>query len=259
MSIITLTTDHGLKDFTVSAIKGSIFKEFAEAKIIDISHDVPKFDIMQAAFILRNAYKHFPKGTVHIVGVMPFETTDISHLAIYHEDQYFIAADNGVFSLLFDVTPKKIIQLNILSAEDDAFGPTRDVFVKAACHIARGGTLEVLGRPKEEINQRQMFRPIVTEKAIKGYVIYIDHFGNAITNISEVIFKDVGQGRPFKISFRIPGYEIKEISKKYNDVPQGERLALFGITEFLEIAIHVGNASELLGLRINDMVTVDFI
>lgn len=259
MSIITLTTDHGHKDFTVSAIKGTILKELPEAKIVDISHEVPKFDIVQAAFILRNAYRHFPNNTIHVIGVLPHETTEIAHVAIKHENQYFIGADNGIFSLLFDTKPDQIFQVNIVSPQEDSFGPTRDVFVKAACHIARGGTLEVIGRPKEEIHQRELFRPIINQNSIRGYVIYIDHFGNAITNISELLFKDIGQGRPFKISLRIPGYDIREISKKYIDVPQGERLAMFGISQFLEIAIHVGNASELLGLKINDMVTVDFL
>lgn len=258
MSIITLTTDYGLRDFNVASIKGSIYKDFPEAKIVDISHDVPKFDIKQAAFILRNAYPHFPKGTIHIMGVLPNETLEIAHVVVMYEDQYFVGADNGIFSLLFDVVPDKIMQLNIASSLDDSFGPARDVFAKAACHIARGGTLEVIGRPKEGVLQKQMFRPIVFENAIRGYVIYIDHFGNAITNISDLVFKDVGRGRPFKISFRVPGYEIRELSKKYIDVPPGERLALFGITSFLEVAIHVGNASELLGLKLNDMVTVEF-
>lgn len=259
MSIITLTTDHGIKDFTVSAIKGTIYKELPNATIVDISHHVPKFDIVQAAFILRNAYRHFPPETIHVIGVLPHETTEISHVVIQHENQYFIGADNGIFSLIFDTLPEKIIQLNIVSPHEDTFGPTRDIFVKAACHIGRGGTIEVLGRPKESILQRQLFRPIVSENVIRGYIIYIDHFGNAVTNIGELLFKEIGQGRSFKISLRVPGYTIKEISKKYIDVPQGERLALFGLSNFLEIAINVGNASELLGLKLNDMVTVDFL
>lgn len=259
MALITLTTDHGTKDFTVSAIKGTIYKNLPEAKIVDISHDVPKFDIMQAAFILRNAYPHFPKNSIHIIGVLPDESPDKPHIVVHYKNQFFIGADNGMFSLLMDDKPDQIIELNIsASLEDDFIRPTRDVFVKAACHIARGGTLEVLGRKKENFNERSMFRAIVNENSIRGTVIYIDNYGNAITNISELLFKEVRRGRPFTISFRVPGYDIHKISNRYQDVPPSERLALFGSTDFLEIAINVGNASELLGLNINDIVTVSF-
>ncbi len=259
MPIITLTTDLGLKDFNVSSIKGAIYKNQPDATIVDISHDVPKFNIMQAAFILRNAYRHFPKNSIHIIGVLPDEAEDKPHIAIYHQEQYFIGADNGVFSLLFDETPEKIIELNISSAlEDDFVRPTRDVFVKAACHIARGGTLEVLGKNVSSINERSIFRAVTNETSIRGTVIYIDNFGNAVTNITELLFKEVRRGRPFTISFRVPGYDIHEISSRYNDVPTSERLALFGSSDFLEIAINIGNASELLGLNINDIVTVSF-
>ncbi len=258
MSIITLITDHGTKDFTIAAIKGSIYKELPEINIVDITHDVPKFDMMQGAFILRNAYKYFPKNTIHIIGILPNETTEISHVVVFHEHQYFIGADNGIFSLLFDTIPEKVIELNISAIEGNFVRPTRDIFVKAACHIARGGTIEVLGRKKDTILQLQTFRAITNKDSIRGYVIYIDNFGNSITNISELLFKEIGRGRPFTISFRVPGYSIREISKSYSEVPHGERLALFGASGFLEISINIGNASELLGLNINDIVLVEF-
>ena len=93
MGIITLTTDHGLKDYTVSAIKGAIYRQYPDATIVDITHSVPKFDILQAAFILRNSYREFPDGTIHIIGVMPDETHDCRHVAVYCDNQYFVRSE----------------------------------------------------------------------------------------------------------------------------------------------------------------------
>ena len=257
MPFITLTSDHGLKDFTVSSIKGAIYKECPNAVVTDITHLVPKFDIAQSAFIVRNAYPDFPEGTIHILGVMPDESPNTPHVAVFCNGHYFIGADNGIFSLLFDKMPDKIVELNI-SPTARFVKPIRDIFVKAACHIARGGTMEVIGKTRERINEKAMFRAVVDDNTIRGTVIYVDNYGNVISNISETLFKEVGKGRSFTISFRVPGYDIHHISKSYTDVPQSEKLALFGMTGFLEIAINVGNASHLLGLHLNDIVRIEF-
>jgi len=258
MAIITLTTDLGTKDYYVSSIKGSILSQYPEANIVDISHNVPKFDIAQAAFILRNVIRDFPAGTIHIIGIMPDASPDVSHMAVLYKDQYFIGADNGIFSLVFDTPPQKIVELTITQDTDFLTFPSKDVFVKAACHIARGGTLEVIGHKREQITERSLFRAVVDNHTIRGTVIYIDSYGNVITNISEQLFKEVRRGRDFTISFRTPGYDIHEISSSYQGVVESERLALFGYTGFLEIAINIGHASDLLGLRINDIVRVEF-
>ena len=260
MSVITLTTDLGLKDFTVSAIKGRIYSILPTATVVDVTHLVPKFDIMQAAFILRNSYKHFPKGSVHIIGVMPYETVNNRHVAIKYHGHYFIGADNGVFSMIFDESPKNIVELDLkLTTGDNKFlKPTKDIFTQAACHIIKGGTMEMLGITRENLTERSMFRAIINENNIRGSIIYVDNFGNAITNIPEITYKEVGRGRNFVISFRVPGYDIHEICTSYAQVQPSERLAIFGPTGFLEIAINLGNASELLGLATNDVVTITF-
>lgn len=258
MGVITLTTDLGLKDYYVSSIKGSILTEYKEVTIIDISHEIPPFDIQQAAFILKNAYLNFPKGTVHIIGVNAEASITHPHIAIEMGGQYFIGADNGIFSLLFDRTPDKIVELNIRQDTDILTFPTKDVFVKAACHIARGGTLEVIGTPRKNVYERTMFRPVSEDSVIRGTVIYIDSYKNVISNITQQLFKEVGKNRSFTIFFRKSDYNIDEISKSYNEVPEGEKLALFSSTGYLEIAINKGEASSLLGLRQNDTIRIEF-
>ncbi len=141
MAVITLTTDLGLVDNYVASVKGAILKGYPEATIVDITHEVPQFDLQKSAFILRNCYQDFPEGTVHILGVNSEADVNIPHVALFANGHYFIGADNGVFSLIFDNPPEKVVELTISQDTDRVTFPTKDVFVKAACHIARGGTL----------------------------------------------------------------------------------------------------------------------
>jgi S-adenosylmethionine hydrolase len=264
MAIITLTTDMGLKDYYVASVKGAILSQYNEATIIDISHEIPPFDIATASFVIRNTYSDFPKGTVHIIGVNPEADVDTNHLAAEFDGHFFVGADNGIFSLLFDRTPDNVVELNLSQDTDELTFPTKDVFVKAACHLARGGTLEVIGRRTEEIRQRELFRAVVEGSIIRGQVIYIDGYGNVISNITESLFKEVGKGRPFTIYFRRASYDIHKIHNTYHDVPEGEKVALFSATGYLEIAINKGvegsggGANKLFGLKLNDTVRIEF-
>ena len=208
--------------------------------------------------ILKNCYRDFPDGTVHILGVNAEADVNIPHVALFANGHYFIGADNGVFSLIFDTPPEKVVELTISQDTDSVTFPTKDVFVKAACHIARGGTLEVIGTAKYELTVKTMFRAVLEKNTIKGIATYIDHYGNVITNISESQFKNFGNGRPFKIFLRRTEYEIDEISPSYSSVADGERVALFSSTGFIEIAINKANASKLFGIHQGDTIKIDF-
>jgi len=258
MAIITLTTDLGLVDNYVASVKGAILKEVPEATIIDITHEVPSFDLQKSAFILRNCYLDFPEGTIHILGVNSEADVNIPHVALFANEHYFIGADNGVFSLIFDNPPEKVVELTISQDTDRITFPTKDVFVKAACHIARGGTLEVIGTAKYELSVRTIFRAVSENNIIKGIATYIDHYGNVITNINENQFKNFGNGRSFKILFRRAEYEIDEISPSYSSVVDGERVALFSSTGYIEIAINKDNASKLFGINQGDTIRIEF-
>jgi len=244
MAIITLTTDLGLVDNYVASVKGAILKEVPETTIVDITHEVPSFDLQKSAFVLRNCYKDFPEGTIHIIGVNSESDIGTPHIAILANGHYFIGADNGVFSLIFDNPPEKIVELSISQDTDRVTFPTKDVFVKAACHIARGGTLEIIGTAKKELLERTLFRAVYENDKLKGMVVYVDHYGNLITNISEISFNEYQKGRNFTISFR--QYSIKKIGNSYSELPDGELVALFSSSGYIEIAINKGNAKQLL-------------
>lgn len=258
MPIITLTTDLGLKDYYVSSIKGAIYSQCPEATIVDISHQIPKYDIAQAAFTLKNAIGDFPPGTIHIIGVRPESSASSPHVALKMNEQYFIGADNGIFSLIFDQNPDKLVEITLTQDTDFLTFPTKDIFVKAACHLARGGTLEVIGGVKDAVIQKSIFQPVIDGNVIRGTIIYIDSYGNVITNISKQLFKEVGKSRDFTIFFRQSTYNLSEISLNYNHVDEGDALALFGATGYLELAINLGNASQLLGLKLNETIRIEF-
>ncbi|MBD98908.1 MAG: hypothetical protein CMO34_03615 [Verrucomicrobia bacterium] len=258
MPVITLTTDLGLNDHYVGAVKGGLIKGCPEATIVDISHLIPPYNILQAAFTLKNAFTAFPEGSIHIVGVTPTVELDTQHLLIKEDGHYFIGADNGLFSLLFPQKPKKVYRLNIVAQPEFMSFPTRDIYTKAACHIAQGGTPEMIAVASDEILERSMFQATTVGNLIKGMVIHVDHYGNIITNIDEQLFNSFGRNRNFKIEFRHGNYDITEVNKSYSDVPQGEKLALFSSNKMLEIAMNQGNASQLLGISESDTIRIEF-
>lgn len=264
MAVITLTTDLGLKDYYTGAVKGALISQVPDVTIVDISHDIRKYNIPEAAFTLKNAFAEFPKGSIHIVGVQPELKedpelkSDIVHILVSYKGHYFIGADNGVFSLIFDEPVDKIYELTLKQERDSITFPVRDVFVPAAAHLSRGGVPEVIGKPKENLIVKEDFEATVDGDTIRGGVIYVDDYGNVITNITQGLFEHVRRGRDFQIMTRVRGYDIKKISQTYSEVPAGERLALFGSSGHLEIAINIGPASDLLGLKVNDVIRVQF-
>ena len=262
--LITLTSDMGLKDYYVAAMKGAIYSQLPDIKIVDISHNIPPFDILHASFVLKNTFKQFPKNTIHIIGVDAEKNDENNHIIVKNYDQYFIGADNGIFSLIFDKKPDGIWNINIDTEINDYSFPTKDIFVPVACHLARGGLPSVVAKEIQEIKTKQLFRPIIDNSSIKAMVCYIDKYGNLMTNVTMQIFRDVGKNRSFKIFLTRSEYSIQKICSKYNDVPEGERVAIFGSSGFLEIAINKGvrgsggGASQLFGIKINDIITIEF-
>ena len=257
MAIITLTTDLGDKDIYQAALKGSILKLLPSVNIVDITNSVAAYNIQQAAFILRNSFYYFPDDTVHLIGIDTVYNEETRYLGIRYKNHYFVGADNGIFSLMFDSEPEEIFELNIMQDLKFLHFPLADIFVKSACHLANNGKLSEIGLPVDEIEKKMNLQPVIEKNLIKGAVIYIDSFQNVITNITKDFFTSVQQGRRFLLSFK-RNETINHLSWHYNEVPEGEKLCLFGISDHLEIAINKGNASGLLGLALGDTVIIDF-
>jgi len=276
MAIITLTTDFGLKDHFVGALKGSIYKELPDAKIVDISHGISPFNIQECAYILENSYKSFPEGTIHIIGVDSEPTRENQHIGVLLDGHYFITSNNGIIGLLTsEIKPEKVVEINIPNPLNGSF-PVMDVFIQVACHVARGGTLEVVGKPFDQLKDLVGFLPSVTDNDNKiiGSVIYIDNYGNIVTNIRKKFFEAYRKGRNFELNARTT--KIKQIHNTYSDIINfdlekgkrkgaGDLLALFNSSEYIELAIYksdlntVGGASTLLGIDYRDEIIINFL
>ncbi len=257
MPIITLTTDLGDKDIYQAALKGSILSTLPNVSIVDITHSVAAFNVQQASFILKNSYHYFPAQTVHLIGIDTVFNTHTRYLAVRYKGHYFVGADNGMFSLMFDEEPEEMVELNIMQDLKFLHFPLADIFVKAACHLAAGGSLDQIGISINSTEKKMNLQPVLDRNLIRGMVIYIDSFQNVITNVTKNFFNSVQHGRKFILYFK-RNETITALSWHYNEVPEGEKLCLFGISDHLEIAINKGNASGLLGLNLGDSVIIDF-
>ncbi len=207
MSIITLTSDFGNLDYRVAAVKGSILSLNPEVNIIDITHDIQAFNLIQTSYIVRNAYKYFPKGSIHILAVDSFYHKSRKNILYKADGSYFLAADNGLLSLIFfDIKPEAIYELTLNNRFDDVIDFTStDIFVPAAVHLANGGLPEVIGRKIDTVKQLMFPRAVYNESEamIIGEVTYIDNFGNIISNIHKDFFENISKGyNSFTIKFR---------------------------------------------------------
>jgi S-adenosylmethionine hydrolase len=281
MSIITLTTDYGTKDYFVGALKGKILTLLPDSKIIDISHHIDPFNIFEASYIIGASYLNFPKKTIHIIGVDAELNKENCHVVVEWNDHYFIGADNGILSLLTQKSkPQSITAIEVYDKMPHNASDL-DVFVAVASHITKGGTIGAIGKKIDQLKQVTDLHPVVSrdKNSILGYVVYIDHFGNVVTNISKQLFEEVAQGRTFEIPLlqkmnQKKASGIKTIYTKYSDIGnqkkyemkefEGDKVAIFNEAGFLEIGIfrsnphNIGSASTLLGIGYRDIITVTF-
>ncbi len=256
MPVITLTTDMGNSGYYVASVKAAIVKGLPDANIIDITHSVRPFHITSAAFIIRNVYKQFPEGTIHIVAVDALNSPHSKVIAIKMEGHYFIGPDNGLFSLVFSNPPAEVVEITIAPSIDSLAFVAKDIMAKTAVHIAKGASLNEIGREYKNYTQLTAWQPIYNDDTIRTSVVYVDEYGNCIFNLEKELFERVGRGRKFSVD--VKRNPVEGISKTYNDVSGGELVALFTGSGLLEIAINRGNISELLGLKEGDSVLISF-
>ena len=255
MSIITLTSDWNTDDFYSAAVKGRILSRCPAARIVDITNQVPPFNISLAAFQLKYSYKHFPAGSIHIIAVNSEIMQNHPCVVLKADDHFFIGADNGIFGLILDKDPDEIVTI-----EDQNSGtfPELTVFADAACQINQTGKLPEYGIKFEKLHNQVPMLPTIEESVINGSVIYIDSYKNVLTNIHIELFQQIGKGRSFEILVQSNHYRIKSLNRKYGDSSPGELLALFNSLGLLEIAINQGNAADLLNLALNSSIRIKF-
>lgn len=255
MAIVTLLTDSGESDHYIAAIKARMLSVYADAQMIDISHNIRLFDIGHAAFVLRSVFRQFAKGTVHLVGVDAAGNRGDLFVIMLMEGHYFVGCDNGLFSLISDNPPEKIWQINATDPILSTF-PELEIFAETAARLARGQDPNEIGKPLPELKRLIDRQVKATKKQITGHIIRVDHFGNLITNIPKQVFEILSKGKEYTIQFG--GEKFRRIFTLYNQAEMGEIFIVFNSQNFLEIGIFKGNASELLGLGYDSVVNIIF-
>ena len=257
MAIITLTSDWGHSDYYAAAVKGVLLSQLPNATIIDITHEIAPFNTIDAGFVVRNCFRNFPAGTIHIIAVDTIESENIPHVVVKAEGQYFIAADNGVFRQIFDEY-EEAVEINVMQDSDSFNFPARDRFAKVAVMIAKGMPLSEIG-PKRETLRGAEFCAVVRDDSIEGIVIHIDSYGNLITNMTREAFMNARRGRDFTIMVKGRLYTINKISDSYMDVHDtADLVAIFGSHGNLEIAMREAPIASLCGIEFRSTIRVVF-
>jgi S-adenosyl-L-methionine hydrolase (adenosine-forming) len=258
MAVITLTTDLGTRDHYAASLKGTLLTLLPGAVVVDISHEIAHFNLMEAAFVAKSACFKFPAGTVHIIGVDPEGGARMNIIAMEQAGHFFVAPDNGVLSLIREGSSAECVIANVENLPLELSGRAflvQNRMAPIAVALASGEPLESVGSPAE-IKEYRWGDPSFTENSLRGVIVHIDHFGNAITNVRKDPFMATKGDKSFQIFIR--NLRLQRIVGSYADVAKGEALALFSDNGHLEIAIREGSAGQLLGLKVQDMVTIEF-
>jgi S-adenosylmethionine hydrolase len=251
MSVIALLTDFGLKDGFVGTMKGVILSINSSATIVDISHDINSFDILEGALVLKASYKYFPKGSVFVVVVDPGVGTERKAIVVETEDYYFVAPDNGVLTLALENEKiKKIVEITneklTLKRDNETFHG-RDIFAPVSAHISNGIPLEEVGKIISNINRIDFPKPKEEGEYIIGEIIKFDKFGNGITNIEYL--------SEFEY-IEIKGYKITKVAKTFLDGEKDKPNIVKGSFGFYEIFIPLGSAKDKFNLKLGEKIKI---
>ncbi len=262
MPIITLLSDFGLKDPYVAEIKAVILSICPNAIIVDISHEVRKFDTRMGAFILAQAAQYFPEGTIHVAVVDPGVGTERRPIIVETSRSLYVGPDNGVLMLsalkeeihhIYKIANPKYMLKRISRTFHG-----RDIFSCSAAHLANGVPPHEFGPEVDNPIMPEYIKPRVEGDEIVGEVIHIDDFGNIITNISLLDLKKLGIQEGETLQVRLKGKILSlRLCSAYGEAPQGEPLFIIGSSDFLEVAINQGNAAKAYDAKTGDLVKVD--
>jgi len=258
MAIIALLTDFGLNDNFVGVMKGVIYRINPEAKIVDISHQVESHNICDAAFLLKSSYPYFPGGTVFLIVVDPGVGSERKAIIVETEKYLFVAPDNGVLSFLTKRDIKRIIQITnqeyFLKPVSHTFHG-RDIFAPVTAYLSKGENVDKFGPRIKKIERIEFPEPQVKNNRLVGEVIYVDRFGNLITNINQDTFLRFIEGKKFQIV--IGKAKILKISSSYQEGKEGLPIAVFGSFDNLEISLYRDDVSRRLNLNKGSKIYVE--
>lgn len=257
--IITLTTDFGLRDPYVAEMKAVILDINPNATIVDISHEVEKFNITMGAYILASAAPYFPKGTIHVAVVDPGVGTERRPIIIEAKNSFFVGPDNGLMVLaaksqgikhIYEISNRKFMRHEISRTFHG-----RDVFAPAAAHLSKGVSPREIGPEVKDIVIPEFARVVKRGNMLVGEVLYIDGFGNIVTNFTVRELERL-KGRD-TLQIGLGGLKLNvKLCKAYADVKPQEPLAIIGSHNFLELSLNQGDAAKTFKTKIGDKITL---
>ena len=258
-SIIALLTDFGTHDWYVGLMKGVILGVNPSARIVDISHSVPRHSITAASFALIASYRYFPEGTVFVVVVDPGVGTRRRIVCVQCAARLFVAPDNGV---LTGVISKEGYETMVIVENHEFFlrevSSTfhgRDIFAPVAGHLSRGLSIKRLGPETEEFHRAELPEPEIREGSILASIEWVDSFGNLITNCPRESVADLGARYGAVVVRLKDGLEV-EMQETYESAATGEPMGIIGSSGYLEVSVREGDASGMLGLTIGDRIVI---
>ena len=256
--VITLMTDFGTNDHFVGVMKGVILNINPKVRIVDITHAVSPQDVQGAAFLVDSSYRYFPDGTIHVIVVDPGVGSRRRAIICQTDTAYFVCPDNGVLSyVLGNDTAHRVVALgnaNYWLSEVSNTFHGRDIFAPVAAHLSRGISLRKFGDGVNNVVRLPLQIPQVTKTTIAGSVIWVDRFGNLITNLTSDMLESFGMNNGFVIS--AGKAELSELNSAYAESEEGECLAIIGSSGYVEISVNQGSAARILGLKRNDVIEV---
>ena len=248
MPLLTLTSDIGQQDYLVGAVKARLLQINPTFQIVDVSHNIAPFHYPQAAYLCRSAIRNFPDYCYHLILVNLFEKKPDHLLLAFHNNQYFLCADNGLLTMILEDTPEMVIGIPLEKSANKNTIYCIGEMGKVVNQLVNGGSIRNIGIPDFNFTVKNHLRPLLGNDWIEGQIIFIDNFENVIVNITREQFEEQRRGRSFRIVFKRDEV-IDRLSETYADVSEGEKLALFNSAGYLEIAINKGNAAGLFGLK----------
>ncbi len=253
--IVTFLSDFGEEDHYVAAVKAQIIQADSDVRIVDISHRITPFDIAHAAYVIRNCFQQFPANSIHLLAIDPSNQSTIDAVVARIDGHIFICPDNGLVSLVSDNEPEEIFQVD---SKPTSF-LARDLLGPICRKVLEESDLSKVGKPTENYLKLVNRMPKVTKREIVGNVIRVDGYGNLITNIKKSDFdkiQELNGNVPYQVQF---GREIyHKFHHHYADVEPGDCYVLFNGNGFLQVGINKGNAHQLLGLRLEAPVYIEF-
>jgi len=261
ISVVTLLTDFGERDYFVASMKGVILNINPQARIVDLSHQVRPQQVDEAAYLLKSCYRYFPEGTVHVVVVDPGVGSARRPLLVTSSRYYFVAPDNGVLTdVLQEEVSVEVREIENKQYRLDAEGATfdgRDLFAPAAAWLTRGQPPGSYGRLIRDYVRLSSQEPAWEGQALVGRIIYVDHFGNLISNVTPLHLKEVqGKLRRSRVTIRVGGTVIEGLTSHYAEASPDAPQALINSNGQLEVFVKEGSAAEWLKLGRGERIEV---